>query len=158
MPAAVVKSDAYGHGMIEVSKTVLKAARFGRFGDCPLCARPLCAPFVSADEGGRCLGILTCEAGHTVGYAGVHASLKEGPVYLKGEMRYGNLQLFYAEEKEQWKPFGPLLDATVIGDEYRGRMRFTGAFAGMCVQDLSGQKRTADFDWFKMERLSSREV
>jgi xylan 1,4-beta-xylosidase len=26
---------------------------------------------------------------------------------------------------------------------------FTGAFLGICCQDLSGRRRHADFDWFE---------
>jgi xylan 1,4-beta-xylosidase len=109
---------------------------------------------VTADENGRCLSILTCEAGHCVDYQGVRVCLEPGPVYLKGELRYGELQFFYAMQKDQWKPFGPVLDATVLSDEYKSGGKFTGAFVGVCAQDLTGQKRVADFDWFKIEKLS----
>ena len=109
--------------------------------------------FVSCNEHGRCLGILTSEAGNNVAYPGVNVQLGPGPVYLKGEMRYGDLQFYYTQEKENWKTIGPLLDATVLSDEYKVEVKFTGAFAGVCVQDLTGRKRFADFDWFRMEAI-----
>ena len=109
--------------------------------------------FVSQNERGRILGILTCEAGRNIAYPGVSVALGPGPVYLKGEMRHGDLQFMYSQEKDLWRPVGPLLDATVISDEYGVVGKFTGAFVGICVQDLTGQRCFADFDWFKMEEL-----
>ena len=107
--------------------------------------------FISSDEKGKYLDILTCEAGHAMDYVGTRVPLRPGPVYLKGEMNYGDLQLYYAVVKDQWKPIGPLLDATVLSDEYKVEVKFTGAYAGVCVQDITGRKRHADFDWFSIE-------
>ncbi len=109
--------------------------------------------FVSADGTGRRLGLLTAAAGDNVRYPGVGATLEPGPVYLKGEMRYGELRFYYGQDADDWRPFGPVLDATVLSDEYRVEVKFTGAFAGVCAQDLSGRRRHADFDWFRMAAL-----
>jgi hypothetical protein len=35
-----------------------------------------------------------------------------------------------------------------LADEYGGKLEFTHAFVGMCVQDLSGTRKHADFDYF----------
>jgi xylan 1,4-beta-xylosidase len=53
-----------------------------------------------------------------------------------------------------WRPFGPLLDATVLSDEHAeemdgGQIRalgFTGAFVGLWAWDLTGGGFPADFD------------
>jgi xylan 1,4-beta-xylosidase len=53
-----------------------------------------------------------------------------------------------------WRPFGPLLDATVLSDEHAEEfdgdqirsLGFTGAFVGMWVWDLNGHGHHADFD------------
>ena len=44
---------------------------------------------------------------------------------------------------------GPL-DASILSDEAAapGTPNFTGAFVGVCCQDLAGTGRPADFDWF----------
>jgi xylan 1,4-beta-xylosidase len=49
-----------------------------------------------------------------------------------------------------------ILDQSLISDEAgKGEgASFTGAFIGMCCQDLSGQARPADFDAFGYRPLS----
>jgi xylan 1,4-beta-xylosidase len=50
-------------------------------------------------------------------------------------------------------PSGGVFDARILSDEYcRG---FTGAFIGICCQDLTGARRHADFDWFEYEEADS---
>lgn len=99
---------------------------------------------------GRVLRIMTCEAGNNVRYAGLEAPLEPGPVYLRGVMHYGELQFYYAQKPGEYKAFGPMLDATVLSDEYKVEVKFTGAYAGVCVQDLTGRKLHADFDYFNL--------
>ncbi|MCT1402961.1 hypothetical protein M4D81_28610 [Paenibacillus sp. p3-SID867] len=36
-----------------------------------------------------------------------------------------------------------------LSDEYEAKLGFTGAFIGLCAQDLSGMMKQADFDYFK---------
>ncbi|KAB8131004.1 glycoside hydrolase family 43 protein [Gracilibacillus oryzae] len=69
------------------------------------------------------------------------------------------LQFYLAINEGTFKEIGPVLDASKISDdyveaEYYGKMidqAFTGAFIGICAQDLSGRKKYADFDYFKYE-------
>jgi xylan 1,4-beta-xylosidase len=44
---------------------------------------------------------------------------------------------------------GPL-DASILSDEAAapGTPNFTGAFVGVCCQDLAGTRQPADFDYF----------
>lgn len=107
--------------------------------------------YVSANEHGKTLGILTSEAGNNVYYPGVEVQLRAGPVYLKGHMNRGDLQFYYTQDKGNWHPFGPLLDATVLSDEYKVEVKFTGAYAGVCAQDITGRRKHADFDWFELD-------
>lgn len=48
---------------------------------------------------------------------------------------------------------GPVLDASRLSDDYGDRLRFTGAFVGVCAQDLSGTGAVADFDRFGLRDL-----
>lgn len=44
----------------------------------------------------------------------------------------------------------PVFDASNMSDEYYGSIReerFTGAFVGLCCQDLTGRSLQADFDY-----------
>jgi xylan 1,4-beta-xylosidase len=79
-----------------------------------------------------------------------------GEVLLKVEWRAEKLQFYYAVNKErpEWIAAGPVLDASLLSDEHvremceRYRPAFTGAFVGVCCQDLSGLKQSVDIDWF----------
>ncbi len=48
-------------------------------------------------------------------------------------------------------PIGPLLDSTILSDDYADG--FTGAFIGICVQDLQSMKQYADFKSFLYKSL-----
>lgn len=69
--------------------------------------------------------------------------------YLKVEVDYHILQFFYSKDGKEWWKIGPVMDASILSDEYTEPNRFTGAFVGLCCQDLSGQKIAADFDYFE---------
>jgi len=56
---------------------------------------------------------------------------------------------------EQWEPVGPVLDGSILSDDYVETSGtgdfypcFTGAFYGLCCQDLSGLRQHADFGYF----------
>jgi len=105
---------------------------------------------VTFTERGRCLGLITCEAGQKVHYPGLEQLLQPGPVYLRGVMNHASLQFYFGQEPGVMRPFGPPLDASVLSDEYKVEVKFTGAFAGVCVQDLTGRRLHADFDHFTL--------
>jgi xylan 1,4-beta-xylosidase len=69
--------------------------------------------------------------------------------YLKVEVDYHILQFYYSKDGEEWIKIGPEFDASTLSDEYTEPNRFTGAFVGLCCQDLSGQRKEADFDYFE---------
>jgi xylan 1,4-beta-xylosidase len=80
-------------------------------------------------------------------------------VCLKVDFDGARLQFYYAVVEGQWNAIGPVLDGSILSDDYvedidvRFRACFTGAFVGMCCQDLSGQGNHADFDWFEYREL-----
>lgn len=75
-------------------------------------------------------------------------------VYLKADFDGAELQFYYALEKNNWLKIGPVLDGSQLSDDYVRdsdhyyRPAFTGAFVGLCCQDLTGQKQHADFEYF----------
>jgi len=71
----------------------------------------------------------------------------EGDVHLKLSLKQTDLQFFYSMDGESWNEIGPILDAKILSDDYN-RLGFTGAFVGMCCQDISGQALPADFSEF----------
>lgn len=80
-------------------------------------------------------------------------------IYLKGVMNRDTLQFYYSINETDWSLLGNILDASILSDDYvrdnglHYRAAFTGAFAGICCQDLSGLKKHADFDWFEYKAI-----
>ena len=83
-------------------------------------------------------------------------------IYLRADFNKAQLQFYFAFENEgiapsknDWQKIGNVLDGSILSDDYvqdaqnRYRPAFTGAFVGMCVQDLTGGKIHADFDWWE---------
>lgn len=78
--------------------------------------------------------------------------LPEGKrIELRMEVDYERLLFAYRVEGEQWQTLPLELDASILSDEATTGFtpNFTGAFAGMCCQDLSGTRKPADFDYFE---------
>jgi xylan 1,4-beta-xylosidase len=107
---------------------------------------------------GKSVGVIACQHGkHSVFGAGQPSEflLAHAPVYLRAEVEYERLQFHYSTDKERWQTVGPVLDASLLSDELVPG-GFTGAFIGICCQDLSGGRAHADFDYFEYrERTES---
>jgi len=80
-------------------------------------------------------------------------------IYLKAHLNRSNLQFHYATKANEWQRVGKIVDGSILSDDYvreggqHYRPAFTGAFVGLCCQDLSGQQQHADFDWFEYTEL-----
>ena len=72
------------------------------------------------------------------------------PVHLRVEIDYERLYFAWRLEGGEWCRVPGQFDASILSDEAGppGNPNFTGAFVGMCCQDLSGTRRPADFDYF----------
>ncbi|KSU81087.1 xylan 1,4-beta-xylosidase [Fictibacillus enclensis] len=109
------------------------------------------------EEAGKCLYIMSNDQGDYDESLDAPISI-EGweKVYLKAEIEYHDLQFYYSPDGEHWKAVGPVLDAGKISDDHAELKKggtlldqgFTGAFIGLCSQDLSGRDFYADFDYF----------
>jgi len=75
----------------------------------------------------------------------------EGAVWLRCRVDHAVLRFAWSTDGTAWQDLPGTLDYSVISDEGgKGEHRsFTGAFVGMCCQDLSGQGCPADFDYFE---------
>lgn len=71
-------------------------------------------------------------------------------VYLKVEIDSELIQFQYSGDGICWSLIGPRLDMTKLSDDYADKLKFTGAMVGLCVQDLQGAGKFADFDYFKL--------
>ncbi len=104
--------------------------------------------YLSHDEAkGVCIGVTSCDNGRYV-FTGTDACGGSEYIYLRVEVRYRSLCFSYSPDGESWRRIGERYDAGVLSDEHSQCSFYTGAFVGLCCQDLSGRRRHADFDWF----------
>jgi xylan 1,4-beta-xylosidase len=110
------------------------------------------------DNGQRCLQIITHDHfEHIEAYDEPLLLPNDGFIYLKAALDGADLQFYYALKENEWIKAGDVLNAGILSDDYvrdggdRYRPAFTGAFVGVCCQDLSGKKIPASFDWFSYE-------
>ena len=114
--------------------------------------------FVTRDESrGKVLNLLCSALRRYSMPLGDGISIPEdGPVWLRLETKKELAQFYWSLDGETYQELGPALMAGVLSDDYYnrdGQMRFTGAFIGICAQDISGQRRYADFDEFVYREL-----
>jgi xylan 1,4-beta-xylosidase len=99
------------------------------------------------DDGQRVLGITTMKDGSYEEFTDVTLET-EGPIRLGMNWKQERLHFLYAPPGEKWRSMEPELDASVLSDDFGKGLHFTGAFVGICVQDLDYHTATADFSEF----------
>lgn len=100
---------------------------------------------------GKCISVMTCKKDN-ISYQKQKVCIEGwGKCYLRANMNYKKLQFQYSENGKDWKNIGSVLNSSILSDEFKyyGMMNFTGAFVGLCCQDLGGSKLHADFDFFE---------
>jgi len=108
--------------------------------------------YVSHDAGlGRHLRVMSClpdQVQSDVFSAPI--PIPAGPVELRVEIDYERLYFAWRLQGGEWNWLPGPLDASILSDEASapGTPNFTGAFVGMCCQDLAGTQKPADFDYF----------
>lgn len=98
------------------------------------------------------LGILTTESGNRTETPNIPIPW-QGPVVLRGVLQGSCLRFFYGPHPDKMQPIDIECDATIVSDEYKCETKFTGAMVGLFVQDLTGNRLHADFDWFNIRLL-----
>ncbi|MBO1510278.1 glycoside hydrolase family 43 protein [Metabacillus bambusae] len=111
------------------------------------------------EELGKCLNIIQTKNGQYDELLEKDVPLQEGKTCkLKAVIERENLQFYYTySQNDKWNKIGPLIDICHLSDEYGDYIRFTGTFIGLCVQDLSGAKKHADFEYFIYKELLDEE-
>ena len=116
--------------------------------------------YVTWDEQlGKCLNIMISDLGIYNEPLDQPIAIKDmHRILLKADIAGDKLQFLYAEDNAdpKWIKAGPVLDFSKLSDEYAESkigpylldQGFTGAYVGLCVQDLSGSQKYADFDHF----------
>jgi xylan 1,4-beta-xylosidase len=109
--------------------------------------------YLSRDEyEGKTLSILQCDLGKGSHPIGMGVSIPEHrELFLRLKTSKEKAQFSYSLDGETYLNIGDAMDATKLSDDYfqkTGHVMFTGAFIGICCQDLSGVGGYADFDFF----------
>lgn len=112
---------------------------------------------VTHDEDlGKCIAILTSENKsyeYPIGFLPIG---KAERIYLKVMVDHAKLQFYYSiTDEDGYQKIGPELDASILSDEACNEGWFTGAMVGLCCQDLTGFRRSADFDYFEYKAVES---
>ncbi len=101
------------------------------------------------DEGQRMIGVVICDNGSYSEPENAQAILKQDdPVHLLVRLNGNRLRFAWSSDGSEWQNIGPVLDSTILSDEYGTTSGYTGAFFGLCCQDMSGQRIPADFDYY----------
>lgn len=112
------------------------------------------------EEIGKCLNIIQTKNGHYDELLEKDIPLQEGKTCkLKAVIERENLQFYFtqSQDDDKWNKIGSGIDICHLSDEHGDYIRFTGTFIGMCVQDLSGSKKHADFEYFIYKELLDEE-
>lgn len=101
------------------------------------------------EEKGMCLGILQSRYGIYDELLEDIPLKSENRIRLKVVYEYDRACFYFAcDDDSSWYPAGGWLDVTHLSDESPEYIRFTGTYIGLCVQDLGGTRKHADFDYF----------
>lgn len=112
--------------------------------------------YLSRDEkAGFCLNIMSCDNGKYV-FPWTAQSVPEGKIHLRVQVDHTKLQFSYSSDGHEWRNAGEMMDAGILSDENATHYPepgwgFTGAFVGICCQDLSGARHYSDFIYFDYE-------
>lgn len=115
-----------------------------------------CLRLTHREGRGRVLGVTLTDDGS---YDELHhekseLDTSEWPlVHLRARFDGAELRFRASPDGAAWQDVGPALDASKLSDDYGQRLRFTGAFVGLCAQDLRGTRTSADFDHFTLHDL-----
>ncbi len=117
--------------------------------------------YISWEEAvGRHLGIMSCEGDQSLAtvyplQASPVALPGSAAVFLRARVDRDRLQFAWSEDGVAWTNVGPELDYSLLCDEVgKGEgANFTGAFVGICCQDIAGTGLYADFDFFDYREM-----
>jgi xylan 1,4-beta-xylosidase len=122
--------------------------------------------YVSRDEAhGRHLAIMSCPGDLSLNTVyPLEASPvplpDAAPVYLRASVARDALQFAWSLDSDSWRDVGGPLDYSLLCDEVgKGEgANFTGAFVGMCCQDVTGTAQPADFRFFEYREFDESPV
>ena len=107
------------------------------------------------DERGKHLAVMSCKGEILLeatfpAYENRTPLPDNQPLFLRVRVEETKLVFSWSLDGSGWTELEPALDASMLSDEAgKGEgAQFTGAFIGMCCQDLAGTRLPADFSYF----------
>ncbi|HEU5078002.1 MAG TPA: glycoside hydrolase family 43 protein [Opitutaceae bacterium] len=98
---------------------------------------------------GKILGIALSDDGAYQELAETEFAINDWKTcYLRATIEREALKFFASPDGSEWRQIGAIFDATKLSDDYGTALHFTGAFVGLCAQDLATAEAKADFDYF----------
>jgi xylan 1,4-beta-xylosidase len=108
---------------------------------------------VSRDENlGKSLAVLMSDNGRYEEPTDREICIEGSPrIFLRVEFEHALFRFRYSRDAQIWSDIGPEFLSAKLSDEHCGGLAFTGTFLALCVQDLTGARLPADFDYFEYE-------
>jgi xylan 1,4-beta-xylosidase len=104
------------------------------------------------EELGRVLGVVLTDDGDYDELLDSQVAINNWQrICLRGTVEDGGLQFSASPDGATWQDIGPGLELSKLSDDYGSSLRFTGAMVGLCAQDVGGERRHADFDYFSYQ-------
>ncbi len=97
------------------------------------------------EEVGVCLNLLTSDRGKLSCPLDSAVPIGDGPCYLRANLDHAELRFSYSKDGRTWRSVGPVLDPSILSDDYVKHLGFTGMFFTLTAQDLTGGGLHADF-------------
>jgi xylan 1,4-beta-xylosidase len=102
----------------------------------------------------KCLGLMTADNGIRSEHRDYRMQIADAKrIYLRVVGQKKELTFHFSMDGVEWRPIGPICDASKLSDEYCLNGNFTGAFVGVTVQDFHTRMAFADFDYFEYVEL-----
>jgi len=101
------------------------------------------------ENAGKCVTVCCSQNDNYTELTSQVIPLAQKSCHLKAEISYDKLYFSYSLDRKQWHKIDQAFDITTLSDEFCKEGRFTGAFVGICAQDLAGTRTKADFDYFE---------
>jgi xylan 1,4-beta-xylosidase len=108
------------------------------------------------EEVGTCLQIHSCDDGvSSFPLAEQPVRVTEDELFFKVEIDHCQLRFFWSNDDQTYTPVGRELDASILSDDHGKHWGFTGSFIGLACQDLTGDRRPAEFDFLEITDSST---
>lgn len=104
------------------------------------------------EDKGRTLGLATTIGGAITEYPNDELVINDWKrIYLRADIDGIDVTFAASADGQIWQQFPGKHDFSLLSSDFAGG--FTGAMAGVCVQDLRGSQAIADFDYFQIRTV-----